>query len=153
MNNLGQLSSAIRMYLGDWDDRFPPAATWCDDVMPYLAGHVAPHAFLDCPSAPDLKSGYAFNARLSEQRRGALWNLKDTIVLFESDRGWNAKGGPEALPGMPRHSWRDAYGRQRGENYATALLDAQGVRMLPRKKLPDGSWAKEPEADWVRWEP
>jgi len=153
MNKLERLSNAMGMYLRDWDGCFPPAATWCDDLVPYLPDHVDAYALFVCPSVPDLKSGYAFNASLSEQRRGAVSKPKDTIVLFESDRGWNAYGGPEMLPGQPRHSWRDAYGWQRGENYATALLDTQWVRMLPRKKLPDGSWAKEPDADWVRWKP
>ena len=54
--------------------------------------------------------------------------------------GPRAHGGPELLPDEPRH-----YG---GDNYGFA--DGHTV-WLPRKKSPDGTWAKEPEAE-VRWE-
>jgi hypothetical protein len=27
------------------------------------------------------------------------------------------------------------------------------VQWLPRKRLPDGTWTKGPDADWVIWEP
>ena len=51
-------------------------------------------------------------------------------------------GGPELLPEVPRHLGGDLYGFADGH-----------VQWLPRRKNPDGTWAKEPEADWVIWEP
>jgi hypothetical protein len=148
MNNMQMLTDAMRMYVAEWDDRFPRAETWCDDLVPYLPQEAEPYLPFICPTTPEPKSGYAFNASLSEQRRAALSKAKDTIVLFESDQGWNAHGGPGMLPRVPRHFWA---GGGRGENYATAQLDWRGVRTLPRKQNPDGTWAKEPEAE-VRWE-
>jgi len=64
------------------------------------------------------------------------------VLIFESDAGWNAAGGAELLPDEPRH--------KRGDNYIFA--DGR-VDWVPRKKLPDGTWAKEPGPDGVIWEP
>ena len=50
--------------------------------------------------------------------------------------------GAGLLPEEPRHLGGDNYGFADGS-----------VKWLPRTKLPDGTWAKEPDADWVIWEP
>ena len=42
----------------------------------------------------------------------------------------------------PRHLGGDNYGFADGH-----------VQWIKRKQNPDGSWAKEPDADWVIWEP
>lgn len=47
----------------------------------------------------------------------------------------------------PPYDGRASFG---GDNYGFA--DGH-VQWLPRKKNPDGTWAKEPDADWVVWEP
>jgi len=77
----------------------------------------------------------------------AVENPDLTLAIFESDAGWNAVGGPQLLPDEPRHFGGDNYGFADGS-----------VRWLPRKKLGTDSrgnpiWAKEPDADWVIWEP
>ena len=46
------------------------------------------------------------------------------------------------LPDRPAHFGGDNYGFADGH-----------VQWVPRKKHPDGSWSKEPDADWVIWEP
>jgi len=51
-------------------------------------------------------------------------------------------GGPELLPDEPRHMGGDNYGFADGT-----------VKWLARKKLPDGTRAKAPDADWLIWEP
>lgn len=64
----------------------------------------------------------------------------ETVLVFESGSAVALAGGPELLPDEPRH-----FG---GDNYGFADGSARWIR---RKRLPDGTWAKAPDAD-VIWE-
>jgi len=133
-----KLAGALQLYLADNDDRFPPATAWCGALSAYLPGEDV----FTCPERPELACAYAFNSALSGVRYHAITKAKDTVAFFESDRGWDAAGGADLLPDRPRHLSSDTYG----------FADGHGA-YRPRKKLPDGSWAKEPDADWVISEP
>ncbi|HUW12190.1 MAG TPA: hypothetical protein VM537_20860, partial [Anaerolineae bacterium] len=120
---------------------FPAGENWMQIVRENVDTGRRYADMLVCPSARGPHRGYAFNKELSRkalsaERAGSL------VMLFESDYGENAAGGPELLPDVPRHRGGDNYGFADGH-----------VQWLPRKKNPDGSWAKEPDADWVIWEP
>jgi prepilin-type processing-associated H-X9-DG protein len=65
-----------------------------------------------------------------------------TIMLFEVDAKRDSIGTNKLLRKSPKWIGGDNYGFADGH-----------VQWLPRKKLPDGTWAKEPEADWVIWDP
>jgi len=133
-----KLAGALQLYLADNDDRFPPATAWCGALSAYLPGEDV----FTCPERPELACAYAFNSALSGVRYHAITKAKDTVAFFESDRGGDAAGGADLLPDRPRHLSSDTYG----------FADGHGA-YCPRKKLPDGSWAKEPDADWVIPEP
>ena len=98
--NLYQLGMALRMYALENDNRFPPADRWCDPLLPE---YITSRSGFVCPDRPDLASGYAMNARLGGLDVRTLAHEDRTILLFESDRGWNASGGPEAVTRKPRH--------------------------------------------------
>jgi len=137
-DNVIQLAAAWKAQGGSWDAR-----EWCDEVDRYLSSK----AVLVCPAAPELDCGYALNAALSGLPYGAIENSRHTVAIFESDAGWNAAGGPELLPDDPRHFGDDDY----------VFADGH-VEWLPRRKLGTDKhgkpiWAKEPDADWVIWEP
>jgi len=105
--NVHQLAQAMRIYVEKNDDTFPPADKWCDAISPYVED---PKSFV-CPERPRLKCGYAFNRALSGIRADNLENSGSLVVIFESDRGWNASGGKELLPREPRHyAATDTYG-------------------------------------------
>jgi prepilin-type processing-associated H-X9-DG protein len=157
--NAKRLALAVQAYSVRSGGILPDAATWSDRLCPYL-GHPDTQADLACPgagTAPSLlprigpffssradsyRCGYAFNCSISGLALPTEQQLQHTVVIFESDAGWNAAGGPELLPDEPRHLG--------GDNYAFADGHAHWLR---RKKLPDGTWAKEPDADWVIWKP
>ncbi|MBE9566131.1 MAG: hypothetical protein IMF16_05230 [Proteobacteria bacterium] len=140
---LRPVASALELYLADNDDAFPDPAYWCDQLLPYLEDE----RLLMYPSGSSLRSAYAFNSGLAGLTHGALADPEHTIVIFESDAGWNAAGGPELLPAPPRHGWRP------GSRYDWYILATGYVRRLFRPQLPDGSWPKESDADWAIWEP
>ncbi len=97
VNNEKQLARAIRIYSADNADHFPPAATWCDAIQSKV-----PANFFKCPAAnSDSRCDYAFNAAL-----GGLDESKvdpQTVMLFESDAGWDANGGPDLMVTQARH--------------------------------------------------
>jgi prepilin-type processing-associated H-X9-DG protein len=67
--------------------------------------------------------------------------------IGSANGGGYAAGGPELLPDEPRHLGGDHYGFADGH-----------VEWLPRKLLGvtwlgNRTWAKEPDADWVIWQP
>ncbi|MCJ7822527.1 MAG: hypothetical protein MUQ26_05530 [Armatimonadetes bacterium] len=149
--NLEILTSALGMYLDEYDNRFPLANTWCDGLYPYIQRRVTPwgpedmdaeiRGMLVCPAVPDLVCGYAFNAALSGAAYDAIEEpAEDTVVLFESDRGWNAAGGPELLPDEPRHLG--------GDNYlvfaSPDLYERSGF-------CTTDEWYHRPGADMPRW--
>jgi prepilin-type processing-associated H-X9-DG protein len=120
---------------------FPASGDWLEAISPYVPGHDV-RVFQNCPAAADLRFAYAYNIALSGLAYSSLEDPGRTIVVFESDLKVRAAGIPELLPDKPRHLGGDNYGFADGH-----------VQWIKRKKLPNGSWAKEPDADWVIWKP
>jgi prepilin-type processing-associated H-X9-DG protein len=99
MNNEKQLALAVLIYSGDHTNHYPSAATWCDDIKP----SVGSENVFKCPGSNrgSSRCDYAFNARLEGLDASKV--NPQTVVIFESDSGWNAHGGPELLC-APRHN-------------------------------------------------
>jgi prepilin-type processing-associated H-X9-DG protein len=99
VDKMKQLALAEVMYEGANQNHFTPAATWCDALKPYTGGSTK---MFQCPAGDAAQPcGYAFNAKL-----GGLDTAKvspDTVLLFESDAGWNASGGLELVRRPSRH--------------------------------------------------
>ena len=86
------------MYAQDYDEVYPPARKWADNLQPYVKNN----QILVCPSKPELSCGYAYNSKLGGGYLAELTQPSSTVMLFESDQGMNAAGGPELLA-VPRH--------------------------------------------------
>lgn len=109
LSSLKQLMLGMLMYAQDHDNVLPDAATWMDELMPYLKND----QLFYCPSAPHLKYGYAMNAALSKRNTAEIAEPWQVAVIFDSDLGTrNACGGPDAVANPPRHNG--------GNNYAYA---------------------------------
>lgn len=125
VNNMKQLALAIRVYAVDHSDLLPLAATWCDAIQ----GEVGSPKVFQCPSEPGQRCSYAFNAKLDGKKDGEI--NPQTVLLFESDAGWNGTGGADRLR-PHKHSRRSVN---------VAFADGS-VQQLPRSKL-----------GTLRWEP
>jgi hypothetical protein len=98
VNNVKQLSVALRIYEGNNQDHYPTATNWCDAIQPEVG---TPNAF-HCPA--DFSGGrcsYAFNARLSGAEAGKV--DPNTVMIFEADGNWNTSGGRELMLTKSRH--------------------------------------------------
>lgn len=126
INNEKQLALAVRMYSDDHTNQFPPATTWCDATKV----DVGSEKVFKCAAAnSSSRCDYAFNAKL-----GGLDESKinpNTVIIFESDGGWNANGGPELMIGKPRHA----------RLFVVAFADGS-VQQLPASQL-----------NILRWDP
>jgi prepilin-type processing-associated H-X9-DG protein len=82
MSNMKQLATGLLMYSQDYDGKFPIAARWDTDVMPYIKNMT----ILRCPARP-VPNGYAFNSRLSGVDSALFSNAANVPMLFESSMG------------------------------------------------------------------
>lgn len=123
VNNLKQLGLAVRIYANDHNDQLPPAATWCDAIQ----GSVGSPKVFQCPSEPGRRCAYAFNAKLDGKKEGEI--DPQTVLLYESDAGWNGTGGAGNLK-PHKHSSR-----------TVNVVFADGsVRQLARSRLATLRW-------------
>jgi hypothetical protein len=99
VNNEKQLAMAVRNYSNDHANHFPPAATWCDAIKTAVGSE---NVFKCAGANSNSRCDYAFNARLDGMDESKV--APDAVMIFESDGGWNANGGPELMIGHPRHS-------------------------------------------------
>ena len=146
LGNVKVLAVAMLMYADDYDDTFPPAHNWCDQVQPYLGRASRDHlphirrsvaeSFV-CPKARHLRCGYAYNSALAGMRYEALADPGRAVLIFESDAGWNAHGGPELLPEQPRHQ-SDNYAFADGHARAGSRSEAHELQWQPRLRETGG---------------
>jgi hypothetical protein len=125
VNNEKQLALAVIMYADKNSDHFPAATNWCDAIK----STVPPNVF-KCPAAnPASQCDYAFNAALG----GVDESKVDprTVMLFESDAGWNANGGPELMVTPGRH--------QRTHISVVTFVDGS-VHQIPQSQLGTLRW-------------
>lgn len=96
MSNEKQLALGLILYSSDHTN-YPPAATWCEAIK----STVGSDRVFKCPSAdPSSRCDYAFNAKLDGLDASKI--NPQTVVIFESDSGWDAHGGPELLASRHR---------------------------------------------------
>jgi prepilin-type processing-associated H-X9-DG protein len=123
INNLKQLGLGVKLYAVNHNDQFPSAATWCDTIQ----GGVGSPKVFQCPTEPNRRCAFAFNAKLVGKKENEI--DPQTVLLFESDAGWNGSGGPSELrPHL--HSSRSVN---------VALADGS-VQSIPRSQLGTLRW-------------
>ena len=138
VSNVAGLARAALKYAQDHGGRLPPAQEWCDLLRPYLKNA---HAFV-CPAAKNLRCSYAFNANLSGVRLDDIPESRHVVIFFESDRGWNAAGGPELLPAQPRHRFGEADMLVRGNRQGLGTSSSSSRYRL----VETDQWQPRPQA-------
>ena len=128
MNNVKQLNLGLIMYADDNKDLFPAGTNWCDTLGPYIKSAQIFH----CPQGkPGQRCHYAFNARLAGHELKDVQAPAQTVLIFETDGGWNLAGGRELLPANPRHA----------RAYAVGFADGHAEMVVPAR------------LEKLRWEP
>jgi prepilin-type processing-associated H-X9-DG protein len=135
MNNMKQLALGVRMYSSDNKDTFPAATNWCEAMTQYVSpGQSTPSSRLSvftCPTQPERRCSYAYNRRLSGVEEGKV--DPQTVLIFESDAGWDAAGGPELASAHHK------------KMINVAFADGH-VEAVPVSQLPNLRWDPAPRA-------
>jgi Domain of unknown function (DUF4190)/GYF domain 2 len=126
LNNEKQLALAIRVYSSDNTNHFPPAVTWCDAIKTSVGSETV----FKCPAAnASSRCDYAFNAKLDGLDEGNI--DPQTVMIFESDAGWNASGGKESMIAHARH--------EHGRVFIVAFADGR-VQEVPESRIGTLRW-------------
>jgi len=98
MTNVKELSLAMRLYAGDNQNHYPAGTNWCTAIQSEVGATNVFH----CPADfSDGRCSYAFNVQLAGTETGKA--DPNTVMIFETDGGWNVSGGRELLLAKPRH--------------------------------------------------
>jgi prepilin-type processing-associated H-X9-DG protein len=128
-NNLKQLGMVISLYEND-ERQLPDASKWCDEMQPV---YIEDEEVFQCPEAEGLRCAYAMNEHLGAKSLAVVDDPARTVLLFESDLGWNGSGGRADLPEEPRHP--------RGHT----ILFADGhVEVVSPERVDDLVWSPAP---------
>jgi len=125
VSNVKQLALAVRIYSTDNKDEFPPAETWCAAIQKEVG---SPKVF-QCPAQPGRRCAYAFNAKVGGKKADEV--NPQTVMIFESDAGWNASGGPELMLDPSRHGRFFVVGLADGSVQQVTATQLQQLRWDP----------------------
>ena len=146
LSNVKQLSLGILMFADDHQGKLPDADRWADEIMPYIKNKNIFH----CPSQSekDVIGGYAFNRALSGKNLAEINDPSQLVLIFESDKGWNAAGDITALPANPRHVRGDNYGLADGHARWVARAEADALGWDPSAQpLPESQGTEQHDGD------
>ncbi len=101
MSNTKQIALGLMMYSSDNDDILPMADKWSDAIGQYVGNN---ERVFQCPKgSPNQRSHYGFNRNLGGLATSKVKSPAKTVMVFETDGGWNVSGGAELLLKKPRH--------------------------------------------------
>jgi prepilin-type processing-associated H-X9-DG protein len=101
VNNATVIAQAVVMHAQANTNTCPPAATWCDAIQTEVGSDRA----FQCPTGDEKhRCHYAYNAKLDGVSLDKVTNPGQTVLVFETDGGWNLSGGSELLPKKVRHN-------------------------------------------------
>jgi prepilin-type processing-associated H-X9-DG protein len=108
LSNVKQLSTAVQLYLADFNGRLPNRDSWMNVLEPYVK---TSDIFVDPVIKTKGQHGYAFDSRLS-QKLAAEFDAPDRqSLLFESSNlGKNASDPFVSLPKPGRHYGKNNIG-------------------------------------------
>ena len=100
LSNARRLQIGVMMFEGSHTNQFPAATNWCASIRSFVGSS---EVFL-CREGDKTKlCHYAFNANLDGINAGKIKSPATTVVIFETDGGWNLSGGGELMISKPRH--------------------------------------------------
>ncbi len=80
--NLKQAMLGILQYSQDYDQTYPTAPKWIDNVMPYVKSE----QIFRCPSLPEGSNyGYALNQNLAGLSMAQMNNVAQTVAIYETE--------------------------------------------------------------------
>ncbi|MFQ6133093.1 MAG: hypothetical protein ACE5R4_13715 [Armatimonadota bacterium] len=130
-NHLRILARALTDYADEHDQLLPEAATWMDDIDPYLLDK----SVYKCPGAPDLEYAYAYNSEAAGKHVPNDWQeRREFVLLFE----W---GSGERNAAVPAHQMA-TFEPRHGDTVHFIAADTNS-RVAARGETPQAIFAEE----------
>ena len=129
MANMKGLSTAMIVYMNEYDDEYPTQGQWCD-LLIEKAG-VSPKSFR-CPLDPEGTFSYAINENLYELEPGQ--GGAQTVAIFEANLGRNGVGGIDDI--AFRHD-------QHGQSGCNITFADGHVEFVTEDRITDLQWTVE----------
>jgi prepilin-type processing-associated H-X9-DG protein len=123
------LSTAMIVYMNNYDDHSPTQDQWCDLLI--QEADVSPKSF-QCPLDPEGSFSYAINENLYKLEPSEV--SPQMVMLFEADLGRNGVGGPEDL--VIRHDELNNHG------YNVVFADGH-VDFITEDRIGELQWTVE----------
>jgi len=99
-SNIRQLGLAMTMYALDYDEAYPPCASWNALTMPYVRNK----SIYRCPDEDvETVPSYGMNRNFNLLPMVKVAEPNHAVCLFDSIPGANREGGKELLPNPSRH--------------------------------------------------
>jgi prepilin-type processing-associated H-X9-DG protein len=127
LSNVRQLEVGMMIFSSANTNHLPPANSWCDSISSTVGSS---QTFLCTAGDPGDKCHFAFNSALSGIDISQVKNPSATVMIFESQGGWNVGGGKELL-NQSRH----------GRNFVVGFADGHVELVTPFR------------AQQLQWEP
>ncbi|MDH4202796.1 MAG: DUF4190 domain-containing protein [Phycisphaerae bacterium] len=127
--NMQGLSTAMIVYMNDYDEQYPTPEQWCDLLM--SEADVSPKSF-QCPLDPEGSFSYAINENLYKLEPGQ--GGPQMVAIFEAYLGRNGVGGPDDL--ILRHDQNQRAGCNVG------FVDGH-VEFVTEDRVADLQWMAE----------
>jgi hypothetical protein len=140
--HLTQLGHAFKAYAATHGGRLPDAATWTDELQPYLGPHGA--TALRCPAdrTPG-RSSYAMNRALSGKTLSAIPAAQKVLLYETKHSGANPNGDGSDAVDIGRENYGRHFGH--GQRYNFYLYSDFTVRRdLTNPLAPDAGTPKPP---------
>ena len=81
-SNLKQVMLGILQYAQDYNENYPPARKWIDEIFPYVRNE----QIFRCPALPAGDNyGYALNQNLGALNLAKMDNIAQTVAIYETD--------------------------------------------------------------------
>ncbi len=126
VNNVKQLALAVRIHSADHTNHFPSASSWCDAIKPYAGSE----RVFKCPDGDvGQRCHYAFNAKLDGIEDNQV--NSQTVLLFETEGGWNVSGGRELMLSGSRHQRKVVVAFADGSVRQLRMDELAGLRWDP----------------------
>ena len=101
MNNAKQITLGIILHADANTNACPSAENWCDAIL----SEVGTNRIFQCNAAKGSStSHFAYNKKLDGFDIEKVKDPATTVMIFETEGGWNSSGGSELLLQKPRHA-------------------------------------------------
>jgi hypothetical protein len=119
----------MQIYADEYNGMYPTSEKWCDLLVQYLKME-SDKFICKGSNAEKGQSSYCLNKNIAGKKSSEI--PSETVLLFETKKGWNQVGGPELLT-FENHDGKGC----------NVLFNDERVEFIKAKRLGELKWDTE----------